>query len=306
MTSERPEIALGARRSHASTIPGSRRPGPHRRPGPRHRREGDRPRPARGGAGDRPREPATRSDRRSARPSAQGAEQSGLSRLIDLHAANAAGDAAVAISLATTRLLRRRHQRGARPGGAVPRPDDAAVRDRGAADRPVPRPVQPRPALGDRGDLRDPRVPVLGAGGRGRRRLGAALSRRARRTRRVQGVRRDPRRRRTPPAAGRASRWSRPTAGSRSPAWSARRSPRRSPALAASVGSEWALRYAFLVFVLGTIAAIRLPEKVDSSAGEQQISLRAERQVSAAAPRSRRRSPSRSAPTAGRAGCRAS
>ena len=33
---------------------------------------------------------------------AQGAEQSGLNRLIYLHAANAAGDAAVAISLATT------------------------------------------------------------------------------------------------------------------------------------------------------------------------------------------------------------
>jgi hypothetical protein len=42
------------------------------------------------------------------------------------------------------------------------------------------------------------------------------------------------------------------------------------------VGSEWALRYAFVVFVLGTIAAIRLPEKVDSSAGEQQMSLRSE------------------------------
>jgi MFS family permease len=46
--------------------------------------------------------------------------------------------------------------------------------------------------------------------------------------------------------------------------------------LAATVGSEWALRYAFVVFVLGTIAAIRLPEKVDSTAGEQQMSLRAE------------------------------
>ena len=46
--------------------------------------------------------------------------------------------------------------------------------------------------------------------------------------------------------------------------------------LAAHVGSEWALRYAFLVFVVGTIAAIRLPEKVDSTAGEQQMSLRSE------------------------------
>lgn len=40
---------------------------------------------------------------------------------------------------------------------------------------------------------------------------------------------------------------------------------------AAYFGSEWALRYAFLVFVLGTIAAILLPAKVDSTAGEQPI-----------------------------------
>ena len=59
-------------------------------------------------------------------------------------------------------------RRGPRPGGAVPRPDDAAVRDRGAADRAVPRPVQPRPALGDRRDDGDPGVPLLGAGRRGR------------------------------------------------------------------------------------------------------------------------------------------
>ena len=58
--------------------------------------------------------------------------------------------------------------RGARPGRAVPRADDAAVRDRGAADRPVPRPVQPRPPLGDRRDHGDPRVPVLGPGDGGR------------------------------------------------------------------------------------------------------------------------------------------
>ncbi|MCD4525630.1 MFS transporter [Nocardioides sp. cx-173] len=44
--------------------------------------------------------------------------------------------------------------------------------------------------------------------------------------------------------------------------------------LAATFGAEWSLRFAFLVFVLGTIAAIRLPAKVDSSAGEQEMTLR--------------------------------
>ena len=38
--------------------------------------------------------------------------------------------------------------------------------------------------------------------------------------------------------------------------------------LAAFAGPEWALRYAFVIFSLATIWAIRLPERVDSSAGE--------------------------------------
>jgi hypothetical protein len=37
---------------------------------------------------------------------------------------------------------------------------------------------------------------------------------------------------------------------------------------AAYFGAEWALRFAFCVFVLGTVAAILLPAKVDSHAGE--------------------------------------
>ncbi|WP_121256636.1 MFS transporter [Nocardioides ferulae] len=41
--------------------------------------------------------------------------------------------------------------------------------------------------------------------------------------------------------------------------------------LAATVGSEWALRYAFVLFVIATIAAIRLPAQVDSSAGEEEM-----------------------------------
>jgi len=40
---------------------------------------------------------------------------------------------------------------------------------------------------------------------------------------------------------------------------------------AAMIGPEWALRYAFLVFVVATILAIRLPPRVDSSQGEEPI-----------------------------------
>lgn len=40
---------------------------------------------------------------------------------------------------------------------------------------------------------------------------------------------------------------------------------------AAYLGPEWALRFAFLVFVLGTVAAILLPAKVDESEGEETI-----------------------------------
>jgi len=43
--------------------------------------------------------------------------------------------------------------------------------------------------------------------------------------------------------------------------------------LASLGGSEWSLRYAFVVFVLATIWAIRLPERVDSSVGEGTLVL---------------------------------
>jgi MFS family permease len=43
--------------------------------------------------------------------------------------------------------------------------------------------------------------------------------------------------------------------------------------LASSFGPEWSLRYGFLVFVLATIWAIRLPQKVDSSQGEGEMVL---------------------------------
>ena len=46
--------------------------------------------------------------------------------------------------------------------------------------------------------------------------------------------------------------------------------------LASLAGPEWVLRYAFVLFVLATVAAIRLPAKVDSSVGEDELVLVAE------------------------------
>ena len=43
--------------------------------------------------------------------------------------------------------------------------------------------------------------------------------------------------------------------------------------LASTVGPEWSLRYAFVIFVVATIWAIRLPERVDSSQGEGELVL---------------------------------
>ncbi|MGZ8768125.1 MFS transporter, partial [Aeromicrobium sp.] len=40
---------------------------------------------------------------------------------------------------------------------------------------------------------------------------------------------------------------------------------------AAAIGAEWALRYAFVIFIIGTILAILLPARVDSSEGEEQL-----------------------------------
>ncbi|MEV7430418.1 MFS transporter [Nocardioides sp. NPDC092400] len=44
--------------------------------------------------------------------------------------------------------------------------------------------------------------------------------------------------------------------------------------LASLAGPEWSLRYAFLLFVLATVCAIRLPAAVDSSVGEEDMVLR--------------------------------
>ncbi len=43
--------------------------------------------------------------------------------------------------------------------------------------------------------------------------------------------------------------------------------------LASMAGPQWSLRYGFVIFVVATVLAIRLPEKVDSSAGEATLVL---------------------------------
>ncbi len=42
---------------------------------------------------------------------------------------------------------------------------------------------------------------------------------------------------------------------------------------AAAIGPQWSLRYAFVLFVVGTVLAILLPARVDSSHGEQRVDL---------------------------------
>ncbi|HYF73313.1 MAG TPA: MFS transporter [Nocardioides sp.] len=51
--------------------------------------------------------------------------------------------------------------------------------------------------------------------------------------------------------------------------------------LASLAGSEWVLRYAFVLFVVATVAAIRLPARVDSSQGEEELVLRGSDEPSA-------------------------
>ncbi len=42
---------------------------------------------------------------------------------------------------------------------------------------------------------------------------------------------------------------------------------------AATLGSEWALRFAFVIFAIGTVLAILLPPQADSSVGEKAVTL---------------------------------
>ncbi|NPD05210.1 MFS transporter [Nocardioides sp. zg-1308] len=62
--------------------------------------------------------------------------------------------------------------------------------------------------------------------------------------------------------------------------------------VASTFGPEWSLRYAFVVFVLATIWAIRLPEKVDASQGEGELTLTGESEDAGTGRRPRTRIPS--------------
>ncbi|WP_242498245.1 MFS transporter [Nocardioides glacieisoli] len=61
--------------------------------------------------------------------------------------------------------------------------------------------------------------------------------------------------------------------------------------LASTFGPEWSLRYGFVVFVLATIWAIRLPDKVDASQGEGELVLTGSTEVAAGSRRPKTRIP---------------
>ncbi|WP_345263060.1 MFS transporter [Nocardioides nanhaiensis] len=204
---------------------------------------------------------------------AQGAEQSGLSRLIELHAANAAGDAAVAISLATTIFFagatsEARGQVALFLGltmlpFAIVAPLIGPFLDRFSHGR--------RWAIGATFAMRGFLCWVLADAVASESNLlypaalGVLVSSKAYGVTRAAAVPRlKPDDLTLVKANGRVSLAGVVGAAAFAPI----------AGLAAYAGSEWCLRYAFLVFVVGTILAIRLPAKVDSAAGEQSMSLR--------------------------------
>ena len=204
---------------------------------------------------------------------AQGAKQSGLSRLIELHAASAAGDAAVAIALATTIFFagatsEARGQVALFLGltmlpFAIVAPLIGPFLDRFSHGR--------RWAVGATFALRAFLCWVLADAVAAESSLfypaalGVLVSSKAYAVTRAAAVPRlKPEDLTLVKANGRVS-----LAGVVGAALSA-----PIAGIAVYFGSEWCLRYAFVVFVVGTILAIRLPEKVDSAAGEQSMVLR--------------------------------
>ena len=203
---------------------------------------------------------------------AQGAEESGLSRLIYLHAANAAGDAAVAISLATTVFF----------AGATSEARSqvalflAITMVPFAVVAPLIGPVLDRFSHGRRwaigltmaarsflcwvlaGQVVDESIGMFAAT------LGVLVASKAYGVTRAAAVPRV-----VPAELGLVKANSRISlagivgAGISAPL----------ALLASLAGPEWSLRYAFVVFAGGTVLAILLPAKVDDSAGEEQASL---------------------------------
>lgn len=201
---------------------------------------------------------------------AQGAERSGLNRLIELHATSAAGDAAVAIALAGTVFF----------AGATSDARDQVALFLGLTMLPF---AIVAPLIG----------PFLDRFSHGRRwAIGATFAIRAFLCWVLAG------------AIASHSPWFYPAALGvlvSSKAYGVTRAsavPRLTPegmtlvkangrvslagvvgaslsaplaGLAALAGADWTLRYAFLVFALGTVLAILLPPKVDSTAGEQPV-----------------------------------
>ena len=213
---------------------------------------------------------AGRTARRAAR--AEGAGDSGLSRLIELHAFNAAGDAAVAISLAGTLFFQvptgeARGQVSLFLGltmlpFAIVAPLIGPFLDRFSHGR--------RWAIGATMAIRGFLCWVLASAVATESKwlfpaaLGVLVSSKAYGVTRAAAVPRL-----VPPnltlvkANARISMAGVVGAGVSAPL----------AGLAAYFGPEWSLRYAFVVFVLGTIWAILLPGKVDSDEGEGEIAM---------------------------------
>jgi MFS family permease len=203
---------------------------------------------------------------------AEGAGDSGLSRVIELHAFNAAGDAAVAISLAGTLFFQV-------PTGeareqvalfllltmlpfAVMAPLIGPVLDRFSHGR--------RWAIGLTMALRGFLCWVLAGGVADESivmfpaALGVLVASKAYGVTRAAAVPRV-----VPPALGLVKANSRISlAGMAGAAISAPLA-----VLASLAGSEWSLRYAFVVFVGGTVLAILLPAAVDDARGEERADL---------------------------------
>jgi MFS family permease len=207
---------------------------------------------------------------------AQGAEQSGLSRLIELHAANAAGDAAVAISLATTIFFagatsEARGQVALFLGltmlpFAIVAPLIGPFLDRFSHGR--------RWAIGSTFAIRAFLCWVLANAVADESNLlypaalGILVSSKAYGVTRAAAV---PRLRPEDLTLVKAN-----SRVSLAGVVGAAASAPIAGGLAAIgfFGTEWTLRWAFVLFVVGTVLAIRLPEKVDSTVGEQSMLLR--------------------------------
>ncbi|WP_240770370.1 MFS transporter [Nocardioides sp. GY 10127] len=203
---------------------------------------------------------------------AQGAEASGLNRLIYLHAANAAGDAAIAIALAGTLFFQ---VPSAEAKGqvtlflavtmlpfAVVAPFIGPTLDRFGHGRrwaiATTMAVRAFLAWVLAGAVSGGEAELFGAA------LGVLVASKAYGVTRAAAVPRlRPKGMSLVRANGRVS-----LAGMAGTAVSA-----PVALLASLAGSQWALRYAFVLFLVAVVCAVRLPARVDSAAGEEPFAL---------------------------------